>query len=490
MINPTLIFNDHDFSREIPGFCLLDIQGRESQKRNITDLDIPGRRGSQYRSARYEPKTLKAKYCIHEAVNRKKGARYNALQGLLSGEQKRLIFTDEPDKYWIATVSAVTKDTITFYCADPCKYALLEKVEDFSPTSLACQKQLRITNEGTEEVPVRYEVDLYGESGYVGLASAQGAMEFGSRSETDRVYGERDEQVMGWGDFPAGNDAQSHHTLQRIRVPQDGGDRKNMDWIALGYSAGVGDHPRSGWCHSWNTYTVPKTSQNGDVMDFEFRGLAWFECGGPAQIGEMIIECLGERDGSECQIARLTLSKGSADFAADCLIHVNGQTRKTFRFTPNGQNPFAGGTGSVLISTEGHTVIVRPGSDGNTIRCDVSGFESVPLKKIRIYIGHMPYVNPDRVTRLYFGNLMLIAKHVKGEFDTRNTFFPGPNGLRLTIDGITSKFYVDGTYRPDLEVIGPKWFLIPPGTHTVSLILSDWYSAKVSAKAFIREAWL
>lgn len=491
MINPTISFNGHDLSREIPGFCLLEISGREGQKRPVTDIAIPGRRGTQYRSAVYGAKTIKVKYVIKEIVNRKKGNHYNLLNGILAYEQGKLIFSDEPDKYWIATPSAVTADTITFYCADPCKYSTIEKPEPFHNTSLGSLKQATVTNEGTVPVPVRYEILLGSESGYVGIASDLGAMEFGNHAETDKTYDKRNESLMKWGDFTAGNDTNSHHTLQRIRQKQMAGQKQLLEWLALGYSAGIGNHPSSGWCHSWKTYSVPKTSQNSDAKDFELHGQAWFECANPGQIGEQIIECLGEKDGAECQIARLTLSKGTTDFVAHCYIHVNGSEKKHFTFAPNSQSPYANGTsGYFSITKEKNIITVKPAVESNSIRCEVAGFENIPLKKIRIYIGHMPYTNPSTVTRLYFGNLNLTANNVEGTFDARNTFFPGSDGLKLTIDGTTSKLYLDGAYRPDLEVLGTKWFMVPPGEHTISLILSDWFTGKVTAKAFIREAWL
>lgn len=491
MINPELIFNGHNMSQEIPGFCLLGISGREGQTRQVSTITIPGRRGTQFKSAACQAKTIKVDYFIEEAVNRKKSDRYNALQGILAQEEGKLIFTDEPDKYWIATVSAISADSITFYCADPVKYSVIERPALMKSTGKAFQKTFELVNEGTVPVPVRYEITIFGESGYVGLAGENGAMEFGSRTEANKVYQKRDERSMSWSDFKDGYDRDSHHAIRHVSVKQEAGEKKNLDWIEMGFGGGRGDHPAKGWCYATKTYPVRQTSQKKDVMDFELQGQAWFECGVANQIGEQIIEMVGMKDGKEFQICQLTITKGSFDLAAWVYIYVNGVVKERFAFTPNNQSPFAQGTrGYFTLSKTGDTVSVRPAGGQKTITAKVSGIESVPLKYVRIRFGHQPMGFDNMVTRMYFRGLTLTAKNVAGLYDVRNTFFPDARGMKLTIDGETSKFYCNGAYRPELEIVGTSWFLLPPGSHTVRVIFSDWYNAKAEGVAYIREAWL
>lgn len=488
-MTPKLIFNGHDLSQEIPGFCLLTISGREGHKRSINSIEVPQARGKEFRSAIYGTKTIKVTYVIHEIVNRKKGLLYNTLNRILSAEQGQLIFTDEPDKYWIATPSDITADSITFFCSDPLKYSVVEKPFPLESTGFRNQKFFTITNSGSVPAPVRYELKLFGESGYLGLASAAGAMEFGNRTETDRINDTRDEVVLRWDTFLTGEDSGSHHQVLR-KSAVSYGDNKRRDWLTLGFGGGTGNHPYpSGWCETWKTYDVPATSAGVVANDATVSGRIWYEAGAAGQIGEMIIEALGP---SDQQIARFTLTKGSAEFAATALVYVNGEEKTRYAFTPNGESPFGKGTkGAFSIDKTGKAITVRTAGENHVVHCEVADFETVPIKKVRIHFGHQPYASPQYVTHMKVTDLSVKAKGVKGSWDQRNTFFPpDKNGLSITIDGETSKFYYSNVYKPELEVIGSKWFQIPPGTHTVSVVLSNWYNASVSGKAYIREAWL
>ena len=118
---------------------------------------------------------------------------FNRLNGLLDAEQAELLFNDEPDKYFIATKAgnseippgrnSVTGEII-FYCTDPAKHSTVEKVFPASPNADGIL-EATIVNEGTEAVPVSYDIVHNHENGYIGIVSEYGVMQYGRVEEAD-----------------------------------------------------------------------------------------------------------------------------------------------------------------------------------------------------------------------------------------------------------------------------------------------------------------
>lgn len=484
---------------EIPGYRTLSVSGRETLNAEVSTRDKPKGSGAFYVSKRYPTRTITVTYQLLAKSNQEFREAFNKLNRILSAEQAQFIFDDEPDKYFIGTRSGgespqagrnMVTGTFDILCADPFKYSVVEKPIPMEPTGKSYTRKFVFKNDGAIAVPARYEISLFNESGYVGLASPLGAMEFGNRTEADTVAVKVDQQVLSWDKLANGADSGSHHGVKKVKIKTTGKAKTTTEWLTIDWGEGAGNHTYpSGWCHSFKTWQVPN-STDGAVKDFVVSGRIWFECSNGAQIGEQIIECIGEKNGQSVQIARLTVTKGTTDYAASCYYYVQGQQKAKFEFPPNAQSLFATGEkGGFWITKNGKALTIKvEGAEQHTVNCEID--EAIKLTKIKVYFGHQPYANPDVVARMHFCWLSVIAKNVNGRKDQRNTFFPGSGGLKLTIDGTTSKFYYGPTYRPDLEILGSQWFLIPPGEHTVELVLSSWFNKKVTGTAYIREAWL
>lgn len=111
---------------------------------------------------------------------------------ILSAEQVKVIFNDEPDKYFIGTKEGNTdiepgKNSVIgefdIYCADPRKYSTTLK--EFIGTEEDGIVTVNIQNDGTEDAIIDYEITNNSESGYLGIVSEKGAMEFGKIEEAD-----------------------------------------------------------------------------------------------------------------------------------------------------------------------------------------------------------------------------------------------------------------------------------------------------------------
>ena len=98
-----LNFNGVYFENVIPGYRTLYVSGREMIETEITDLDTEIMDGSRYRRKRYKPRTITVGHQLIAKSNAEFRNAYNKLNSLLDVAEAKLIFLDEPDKYYVGT---------------------------------------------------------------------------------------------------------------------------------------------------------------------------------------------------------------------------------------------------------------------------------------------------------------------------------------------------------------------------------------------------
>ena len=64
-----------------------------------------------------------------------------------------------------------------------------------------------------------------------------------------------------------------------------------------------------------------------------------------------------------------------------------------------------------------------------------------------------------------------------------------PNDV-CVIDGESSKFYVNGMYRPNDEILGSQYFKADSGETKIQFVVSEWTKTKPTVKVRVREAWI
>ena len=128
-INGTYIEN------EITGYRTVNVSGRELTAAELFSADVGKADGAVYQGKRYQPREITVTYQLVSASNAAFRAAYNRLNQLLAIEQAKLIFADEPDKYFIGTLTDRTAvdagrnsvvGEFTFTCVDPFKYSITE----------------------------------------------------------------------------------------------------------------------------------------------------------------------------------------------------------------------------------------------------------------------------------------------------------------------------------------------------------------------------
>lgn len=204
-----LNFNGKYLEDEISGYQTLYVSGREMLSAEISDIEIGTSNGSRYQRKRYLPRIITVGYQLIAENNAEFRKAYNKLSALLDVEQAKMIFADEPDKYFIGTKrdggevphgrNAITSE-LEFYCADPFKYSVKEY--EVSPNA-DDETTFVINYEGTYKTFPTFEVNMdQGENGFIGFVDAEKhILQFGNIEEADGEDYQENDTLATLDDF-------------------------------------------------------------------------------------------------------------------------------------------------------------------------------------------------------------------------------------------------------------------------------------------------
>lgn len=131
-----LCLNGQFIEKMVPGYHTLYTTGREGNPREVSQTESSGRDGARFRSVRRQPREIRVAFQMESRNARKYADKFNALKKLLRAEEAKLVFNDEPDKYFTGTLTDIEMDDtgdlnvrgeLVFMCSDPYKYAVHEK---------------------------------------------------------------------------------------------------------------------------------------------------------------------------------------------------------------------------------------------------------------------------------------------------------------------------------------------------------------------------
>ena len=204
-----LNFNGVYFENVISRYRTLYVSGRELIESEITDLDTDTMNGSRYRRRRYKPRTITVGYQLIAKSNEAFREAYNKLNSLLDAEEAKLIFLDEPDKYYVGTKvdagdvpagrNAITAE-LTFYCLDPFKYSVKEY--EVTPT-LDSGTTFAVDYKGTYKAHPIFEATMKdSENGFIGYVDQdKHILQFGDIEEADGENYKANETLATLQDF-------------------------------------------------------------------------------------------------------------------------------------------------------------------------------------------------------------------------------------------------------------------------------------------------
>lgn len=143
-----LTIDGKTIEKVIPEYMTLNVSGREMLGQTLTTLKVGNQNGERLQRATKPSRTITVKYRIDCDSKERFREVFYQLNAILNGTEKEISFADDPNKYYIGTLSDVetvesgvtsTVSTFSFYCADPYAYEKTEDKFSFSDAQTAEQ---------------------------------------------------------------------------------------------------------------------------------------------------------------------------------------------------------------------------------------------------------------------------------------------------------------------------------------------------------------
>lgn len=427
--------------------------------------------------------------------------KYDKLEKILDvSEPKRLIFGHMPDRMFYAIPSGTLnfeeiiflgKGTINWVIPDGLAHATTETAFTASPNADGVL-EATIVNNGTADVPISYEITHNADNGYIGIASANGAMEFGKRDEADGADYQENDILLNSGSFSAwkavttgANPQNPDNAINGTLAEKIVGGR-NVLYLS---NAGTGAR----WHGGLREYTLPEDSQGetGSKNWYCFFNAA-FETGKVSETGAFTLSFIDKQGKAICAYTLYKTTTNSNSAVADFWIGGdNPRTWKSTSFTPS---MFS--NDNFFNRDEGYCDM-RKMDDlfefywrGTRYGIHVPELKDKEVVKIQIYIAQIgsrsldagSFLGMNFLRGVYFQKL-----NVDKWQDLPNRY---GNGTVFTVEGDTKKPYSNGILALDDEIVGTNYFKAPPGTSKVQFYFSSFSDPVPDITATIREAWL
>ena len=137
-----LNLNGQYIEEQIPGYRTLSVMGREALSPDVVTFETGIRDGTRLKSKRYPERIITVTYQLIANSNEEFREAYNKLGQILDVKEAKLVFFDEPDKYFIGTPCTIGSvppgrnavvGEIEFICTDPFKYSIFEHIARAAP---------------------------------------------------------------------------------------------------------------------------------------------------------------------------------------------------------------------------------------------------------------------------------------------------------------------------------------------------------------------
>lgn len=458
--------------------------------------------GSEFNYTRFGTKTIPVPFytCTGSVED------YNQLQRILKVKKpKELCFSSLPNLTFQAIPSGdldydkitrnAGKGTIKFIVADGSAHSKTAREFEFAKNSDGVW-EAEIINDGSEDAYVNYEIKLKKESGFVGIVSEYGAMQFGKVDEADGYTARKNVTVLSnqKGDFANWADGTVCYENQRkivtTQMTSDAAFNGRLGLLPSSFRT-------SGTSGALQYGAVKEYTLTNPISQWYIWARAWFETGLMGQTGAW---CLTVLDESNHLIAGMAIEKddtvGNTANVRFLMGDGSGGSRtvKTIPFTPSywiPPNPYGSegrATNSNMFDLVKEKDRVQFFWYGGYYPYYDSRLANVKAKKIQFFVGQYAGRNTtDRlVTHHYLNDFSFYQLHVDYWKDVPNRY---PSGSTIAIDGEKGQIKVNNQIRLDDEILGTTYFKVPPGKTKVRLLVSS-FAEVASATATIQEVYI
>lgn len=448
--------------------------------------------GSDFAYTSYENKQIVMPFTIEGNLEEK----YDALQKALKvDEPKKLVFGNVPNKCFYAIPSGTLEfseeteflgeGTITWLIPDGVAYSTAEF--DFYGVQQSGYQTITIQNNGTEWADVDYEIAHQHENGFIGLVSQYGVIQLGKQEEADGENYEASEELFnGYGLFQ-----DDHGTSYQNPENTTQGTLEVRNIAGHNVMALKGGQATSGyWNGGMKTLTIPVDSEGRrGAKNFYCYTQHWFETGLMGQTGAQTIAFL---TGDNKVICAMSINKSdSVGNTARIEWFAPGNKlirREEFQPTAYEGNPFN-------LKMGCHNDFLKEGDKlrifwyGTYRDLTIPEIKDMECEKIQIWIGQWGDRNLTNqyVTHNYLKSIRFRKDNVDKYKDVPNRYRAGDV---VSIDGESTKVYVNGMPAKGDEINGSNYPKVPPGTTEVQFCYSSFSSPPPHIKAKIREVYL
>ena len=449
-------------------------------------------KGSDFAYTSYENKQIVMPFTIEGNLEEK----YDALQKALKvDEPKMLVFGNVPNKCFYAVPSGTLEfseeteflgeGSITWLIPDGVAYSAGEF--DFYGIQQNGYQTITIQNNGTEWADVDYEITHQHENGFIGLASQHGVIQLGKEEEADGENYKASENLFDGYSLFQDDHGTSHQNPEN--TTQGTLEVRNV----AGYSVMAlnGGQATSGyWNGGMKTLTIPVDSEGRrGAKNFYCYTQHWFETGLMGQTGAQTIAFL---TGDNKVICAMSINKSdSVGNTARIEWFAPGNTlirREEFQPTAYEGNPFN-------LKMGCHNDFLKEGEKlrifwyGSYMERNIPEIKDMECEKIQIWIGQWGDRNLSNqyVTHNYLKSIRFRKDNVDKYKDVPNRYRAGDV---VSIDGESTKVYVNGMPAKGDEITGSNYPKVPPGTTEVQFCYSSFSSPPPQIKAKISEVYL
>lgn len=452
--------------------------------------------GGEFTHSTYSTKQIVMEFRISNSTARELSEfRRKMSEILYSKEPKRLIFSDEPSIYYEAIVDGepvlgeddmYSTGTITWLIPDGVAYSTAEF--SFDGVQKDGYQTITIQNNGTEWADVDYEITHNHENGFIGLVSQYGVIQLGKEEEADGENYEASEELFNGYDLFQDDHGTSYQNPEN--TTQGTLEVKNV----AGYNvmALKGGQATSGyWNGGMKTLTIPVDSEGRrGAKNFYCYTQHWFETGLMGQTGAQTIAFL---TGDNKVICAMSINKSDT---VGNTAHVDwfapqNKKIKTLDFQPTAYegNPFN------LKMGGGHNDFLKEGDRlrifwyGQYYYFTIPEIKDMVCEKIQVWIGQWGSrdLGNQLVTHNYLKSIWFRKDNVDKYKDVPNRYRAGDV---VSIDGESTKVYVNGMPAKGDEINGSNYPKVPPGTTEVQFCYSSFSAPPPQIKAKIREVYL
>lgn len=449
-------------------------------------VSVSGKSGESFTHTRYKAKEIPMPFAIKGDINTK----YDEVSKALSvSDPKELTFSNIPDRMFYAIpkgnfeFTELNKTsgigTITWLIPDGLAHSTTEKTFQASENASGVL-EATVTNAGTESVPVSYDIVHNHENGFIGIVSEYGILQYGSVDEADDEAAEKSEVLLKYtkpSDYSAMTEGKGI-LASNDTFPMTGKFTGYEDeWLRL-QSSGSG----SSWHGAARQVTLPADSSgNSGAVNFVAQTKIWFETSDASQDG-LLEFVVGDTDGNH--LASIHLVKGVGTAECTPIFQVQAKEKGRISYVPNSNSVTNRNNGNMEIRKSGELFEFLFG--GKTYPYRVPEAKDKKALTLTIFIGQ--YANrANPVNQMAFGTMSFRKDNVQYRVDIPNRYAEGDV---ITIDGETTKMYVNGVPALGDEVKGSKHFHVPPGESKIQFHFSDFCDPVPDVTVRIREAYL